>query len=252
MGVRNSNQFESAETVHRTVSRVAWILEEAARSSSGVRLNEIAHQLEAPRSSIHGLLKGLVAVGYLSESEGGYVNGPGVQALLSWSEYPPVVEIARIPMQTLHRKFDETVMLGMRVGRSMVYLLSLESTQVIKYSAPLNQRREIFPTSMGKIYIADMPKAECERYLAKKVRESDLRDKYMQELTEIRKTKVAFNHGETITDVLGIASGIRKRGGQLEACVSVAGPLQRMQKREHEIGDAVRDAAREVSKVLDK
>src|SRR4051795_8483300 len=58
---------------HRTVTRAVAIMElVAVGEPGGVRLGALAGPLGAPKSSIHGLAKGLVAVGYLREQDGRY------------------------------------------------------------------------------------------------------------------------------------------------------------------------------------
>ena len=122
----------------RTARKSKWHLSASARNGatltnvaagrSGVRLAELAAALDAPRSSVHGLVKGLVATGYLTEKAGAYSIGPAIGALVMTA--PPTIDpVARPAMEALHRRFDETVMLGSRVGDSVVYTDSVESTR---------------------------------------------------------------------------------------------------------------------------
>ncbi len=238
-----------ADKEHRAVSRVAAILEAAAAAEDGITLARAAHDLGAPKSSVYGLIKGLVAVGYLIEGGGRYQLGPGIQALVLPSQEPPLAKVARDAMARLRLRFDESVSLGLRAGDSIVYLASHESRQIIKYSVPLNQRRPLFPTSMGKIYLAELSEQQLERYLGTRVSDPAALDRYLAEFRQIRRTGVALNHGETVPEVFGAASGIRRRG-KLVACVSLAGPTERLQCREAEIADAVRAAATEISALL--
>lgn len=240
---------EDADKEHRAVSRVAAILEAAAAVEDGIRLATIAHDLSAPKSSVYGLIKGLVAIGYLTESDGRYQLGPAIQALVLPSEEPPLATVARDVMARLRQKFDESVSLGIRAGGSIVYLASDESRQIIKYSVPLNRRRSLFPTSMGKVYLAEMTEPQLERYLDKRVGDAASLKHYLAEFQEIRRTGVALNHGETVPEVFGAAAGIRRRG-KLVACISLAGPMSRLDSREEEISAAVRAAAAEISRLL--
>ena len=83
MGIAVPPAGAGAAKAHRTVSRVTTILELAAANRSGVRLTELATALDAPRSSVHGLVKGLVATGYLREEGGTYRIGPAINSLLA-------------------------------------------------------------------------------------------------------------------------------------------------------------------------
>jgi DNA-binding IclR family transcriptional regulator len=239
----------AASKEHRTVSRVAAILEAAAESAAGVRLASIADDLDAPKSSVHGLLKGLVAVGYLAEREGHYTLGPGIQELFAPSKQPSLAEIAREPMSWLRDEFDETVMLGVRVGDSIVYLHALESEQLIRYSPPLHKRRPLFPTSMGKVYLADLPRPRVEKYLETRVTDRTRRLAFLDEIDEIHHRGVAFNHSETVPGVFGAASAVRQVG-RLIACLGLAGPHERLGAREDAVEKSVRAAARRLTESL--
>src|SRR5262249_15596234 len=151
--------------------------------------------------------KGLVASGYLREEDGAYVIGPAVGALLR--EAPPTLDLtARPEMEKLHRQFDETVMLASQVGDSVVYTDAIESTRVIRYSAPLHTRRPLYPTSAGKCILAFAPARMRENYLATHVSEPEQRELVRRELTEIAVAGVAANRGETEPDDSGVASPI--------------------------------------------
>ena len=230
---------------HRTVSRVTTILERVSAARTGARLAELATALDAPRSSVHGLVKGLVATGYLREEDGAYVLGPAVGALLMAA--PPTVEHAARPaMEKLHRRFDETVMLASRVGDSVVYTDTIESTRSIRFSAPLHTRRPLYPTSAGKCILAFAPTRMRESYLTTHILESDRRELVRRELSEIAVAGVAANRGETEPDDAGVSSPIMI-GDQVAAVLCVSGPTARILDRLDEIAFATRDAADEIS-----
>jgi hypothetical protein len=55
-------------STHRTVTRIVRILESVARSGeNAVGLAALARELDAPKSSVHGFVRGLCAEGYLLE-----------------------------------------------------------------------------------------------------------------------------------------------------------------------------------------
>lgn len=233
---------------HRTVGRIAAILE-AAASDGGVRLSAMAAMLDAPKSSIHGLLKGLVSVGYLSENNGTYTLGPALVTLLGAAERPSLAEVAASTMVELRDQFDETVMLGHRMGDSIVYSSAVESRQMIMYVPRLHERRPVLPTSMGKVYLAELSAADLEKYLARRVRDEERREFYRQQLTQVAERGVAINQNETVPGVTGVASGIRERG-ELVGCIAVAGPSDRLGAQLDEIATAVRTAAQRITDKL--
>jgi DNA-binding IclR family transcriptional regulator len=234
---------------HRTVGRVAAILEAAAVGDGGVRLSTLAGMLDAPKSSVHGLLKGLVSVGYLAELDGSYTLGPAIHALLGAAESPSLAELATGPMRDLRDEFDETVMLGHRMGDSIVYVAAVESRQFIKYSARLHVRRPVLPTSMGKIYLAELEHADLQAYLDERGTNLRGRKALIAQLNEVAATGVAVNRNETVPGLCGVAAGIREQG-ELVACISVAGPSDRLIPQLRRLSKAVKAAADRVTAQL--
>lgn len=233
---------------HRTVNRVTTILELVAADPHGARLATLATALDAPRSSVHGLVQGLLAVGYLRESGGAYEVGPAVNALLTPGR-PALPALARPGMRRLRARFDETVMLAVAVGDSVVYLDSIESSQLIRYSAPRRQRRPMYPTSTGKCLLAHAPQHRRESYLRRHIADEQRRADIHRELDEARVASVAFNRGETLPDVSAVA-GIVLRAGKPAAALAIAGPTTRMDAKLDDAAVAVLDVARELSREL--
>ncbi|MBE9375902.1 IclR family transcriptional regulator [Saccharopolyspora sp. HNM0983] len=231
---------------HRTVSRVTTILETVAADPRGVRLSALAEVLDAPKTSVHGLVKGLVATGYLREQQGCYLLGPAVGALLS-SPDAQLAAAAHPQMQRLRDRFDETVMLAVLVGDSVVYLDSLESGQLIRYSAPLRTRRPVYPTSTGKCLLAHQPTARRDAYLDEHVDPAD-RERVRRELDEIAAEGVSRNRGETVPDVTAMAGIVLAR--RATASVAIAGPTERVSAHLDAMAGEVRETCARIARDL--
>ncbi|GAA2094187.1 IclR family transcriptional regulator [Streptomyces albiaxialis] len=210
---------------HRTVSRVTGILERVARQG-GARMHELAQALDAPKSSVFGLVKGLVSTGYLIEDRGVYRLGPALGSLLAPSA-PDVTEAARPSLEALRDEFGETAMLGTAVGDSLIYVAAAESQQLIRYSAPLRTRRPLYPPSAGKVILAYRTARRRDAYLDATVEDESRRAAARAELAEVRAQGVAFNRGETLPDVSAAARPILV-GGEVRAVIAVAGPTTRI------------------------
>jgi DNA-binding IclR family transcriptional regulator len=216
-----------------------------AESSRAVRLAAIANSLDAPKASLHGLLKGLLATGYLRESPEGYLLGPAVSILASATE-SPVGETARTVLEKLRAKFDETVIVSAQVGSSVVYLDMVESYQFIRYTAPLHQRRPIYPTSTGKCFLAHMAVERRDQILSKFIHDPVVLHTVQEELSRAGVEGVAYNHGETVPDVSAAASFARL-AGRSPIAVAVVGPTHRVAPRFAQIATAVKNAATELA-----
>ncbi|MGO1398234.1 MAG: IclR family transcriptional regulator [Brevibacterium yomogidense] len=211
---------------HRTVSRVVGILEVVARARRPVPLSVLAAQLDAPKSSLHGLVGGLLHRGYLSEIDGGYRLGAGAHALLApaGSSLPLLLgeSCAEIAVRT-----GETVTLATRVGdRSVVYVHSEPSAFEVCYRPRLRERRPILPTSAGKLFLAHDDDRDSVLALA----DEDHRRRFLTEIDSIRASGMAFNRGETVSDLGAVAVGVYE-DDRLTAGITIAGPLTRVAER---------------------
>jgi DNA-binding IclR family transcriptional regulator len=230
---------------HRTVTRVMTILETVAAEPNGVKLAALVSQLDAAKSSVHGLVKGLVAIGYLREEAGIYRLGPAITHLLAPGG-AGVAATARPVMEELNRQFDETVMMATLVGDSLIYVDAAESSQLIRYSAPLRVRRPLWPTSTGKCFLAHFGDRRRAAYLKAGLADAAEREAAEAELAAVREDGYAFNRGETLPDISAVAAPILS-GGRALACLAVAGPTTRMGVALPAMAPVVRDAARSLS-----
>jgi len=233
---------------HRTVTRVVRIIEIVAAAGEPVRLAALAAALGAPKTSVHGLAQGLVATGYLTETPTGYLLGPAVSSLVGPAE-PDVIAAARPVMERLRREFDETVILSTQVGLSVVYLDTVESAQLIRYAAPLRQRRPVYPTSTGKCFLADLPSDRRDAILTAFVHDPAALATARAELDLARDEGVAYNHYETVPDVSAAASLVRVPGRNPVA-IAVVGPSGRVEPALPQIAESVRTAAAEITAAL--
>ncbi len=214
---------------HRTVSRVTTILETAAEAPRGVSLADLTTVLDAAKSSVHGLVKGLVATGYLQEHRGAYTLGPAI-AMLPAPSRPAVLETARLSLEDIERQCEESVMLSMLVGDSVIYADIVESRHHIRYAAPLGVRRPLYPTSAGKCFLAYMTPTRRANYLRSRVPDEEERAEIQLELDEVRAVGYSTNRGQTVPDVYAVSSPIFV-SDRVVGCLTAAGPSGRFEPK---------------------
>jgi DNA-binding IclR family transcriptional regulator len=217
-----------------------------ASESAGLRLGDLADILGAPKSSIHGLAKGLVATGYLQEKGARYVQGPAVSSLLAIGGQQ-FHQGYRTVLEELSKSGEETALLSVLVGESVINVEIVEPAQLIRASPPLRQRRPLWPISSGKVFLAHMPERRRDTYLRRKFEEPAERERVQAELETIHETGVAFNRGESSPDLYGVASAIVVTGTEVTTAIGLAGPANRMEAKLDDIARLVRDAARTLS-----
>lgn len=224
---------------HRTVTRVMGILESvAAAEPQGVRLGELADAVDAPKSSIHGLAKGLVATGYLAERDGRYFRGPGIASLLGGA---PGASVAyRYELEQLSQRFGETAVLSSLVGDAAVHLDAVEAPQMIRVSPALHQRRPLWPVSYGKCFLAFMPPQKIEAYLRRQGFEEPKLDTMRAELEQVRETRIAVNRDH---ELIGVASPLVSTDGTVSLAIGITGPASRMVDKLESVTTAVRSVA---------
>lgn len=232
---------------HRTVSRVMAILEVVIASEpDGVRLGELSEAIGAPKSSIHGLAKGLVATGYLREEQNKYLQGPAVSTLLALGGHQ-VPTGYRHALEQLSRDWGETAILSMMVGDSAINVDLVEPDQVIRASPPLHQRNPLWPVSYGKCFLAYMDPKRREVYIRRLVDAGNEREVVIEELDKIRDTGVSVNRGERFPELYGVASPIVLADRDVTMAIGLAGPASRMSERIDEMAEGVRAVAQDLS-----
>jgi DNA-binding IclR family transcriptional regulator len=228
---------------HRTVARVMALLELVLSSGSeGLGLGELALTIDAPKSSVHGLVKGLLAAGYFRVDKGRYFPGPAVATLLAAS--PSVLpSIYHRTLEELAQRWGETSMLAALVGDSLVFVDAVEPSAVIRAAVILNERLSLWPRSAGKCFLAAMSPERLELYLRRNTSLPLSGPQMLDELARVRETGVGYNIGESTADYLSISSLIVNGAAPATFAISIAGPKSRMQDNLDEMAKSVLDAA---------
>lgn len=212
---------------HRTVSRVMSLLEAVvANEPAGLRLGSLSDLLGAPKSTIHGLARGLVTTGHLSEHQGRYFQGPAMSMFAIAGRRVPA--IYRHALGRLASDTNETAILATVAGDYVINIDIAESNQLIRATPPLHERRPMWPGSYGKIFVAHMARSRQESYLRRRGLGAD--NRILEEIERIRQDGVAFNFGESNPDLYGIASPllVGDNGDGVTLAIGIAGPAQRM------------------------
>lgn len=240
------DSMPSMAAEHRTVSRVMGMIEAVvAHEPVGMKLAELAEALSAPKSSVHGYAKGLVALGYLQERDGKYFTGAAIGHLLNSTNDDRRARSFTEELKSLSGTWNETAMLGELVGDSVVYLESVESTHTLRAFLPLNTRVQLWPSSSGKCLLAFMPARRRDFYFDRIKLDGAKREEALAELAEIKERRVAYNIGGTAVGMVGVASPIFISGQSVPMTIAVTGPETRLLAQLEEVGhDVLQSAAR--------
>jgi DNA-binding IclR family transcriptional regulator len=209
---------------HRTVDRVIEILETVSLSPRGVTLAELAVALDAAKSSVQELTNGLLACGYLIESERRFHLGPGPFILAARANKLAAVSLDHEFVAELAKALGCTVLVGVRVGDAVVFtdLVGKESPS-LTFVARTHARRPLYTSAAGKTLLANVPDEEMYRLLdlASPEQAGEVRQ-FLAELPDIRSRRLAFNRGATFGDAFAVATPLLAPDGSLIAAISAA------------------------------
>ncbi|WP_033294699.1 IclR family transcriptional regulator [Amycolatopsis jejuensis] len=219
---------------HRMIDRVSTILDLAARSRHGVTLTEFARELDAPMSSIQGLVNGLVATGYLDEHDRRYTLGPAPFLLIRLAGRPTVTTVTHEDLEALHTETGMTAVLAIVVGSDLYYVDYSSHDPRYAYLAEGFVRRSPIRTSTGWVLLAGMENRDLwARIGALPPADADLVERFLKDLTQIQaEGVVAAPNASTEADGVSVAV---VEDGRTVAAVGIMGSHAEVAERKAEL-----------------
>jgi DNA-binding IclR family transcriptional regulator len=246
----------------QSVTRVIQILEALCASPTPISLAHLSRSLQAPKSSIAALLRGLADAGFVVPSEGAYRLGPSAfglgSALLEARRRSQSSDLVREAMRRLAERSGETVLLAVRdVGTdTLTYVDVVESRNAVRFAVSVGDRRPLYCTAGGRVLLASAPEEELSSYL------SHLKPQHLTGNTETNKRRlaeaiaaarasgVAQTVDQAADGVTGTAAVIRDAAGMVVGALIVAAPSSRLHDRYAELAILVLEEATAISRSL--
>ena len=120
-------------------------------------LVELARELDIPKSSLHGILRTMIARGWVETDATGTRFGLGVRALQVGAAYldsDDTVGLVASLLDELAQEFGETVHLGRLDGADVVYIAKRESMHPLRLFSAIGRRLPAHATALGKALLA--------------------------------------------------------------------------------------------------
>ena len=225
---------ERAPQNHRTIDRVTKILEEVVYHP-GMTFTELSRALNAPKSSVYGFVRGLVAAGWLHQDDTRFYIGPALHGLTLASGHLRAGSVTDEDLTGLHKAVGVTVFLGVMAGESLIYVSEVGAEMLHGFGARTNIRRRPLETAGGKAILAAMPPAERDAYLRRRpAEEAPLIDQFFNEYDDIVASRIARNtlHGG---NQHAIATWVAGPDGRPAAEVTLVGRSKEVHERESEL-----------------
>lgn len=206
--------------VVKSADRTLEVLEVLAASPARRGLVELARELDIPKSSLHGILRTMIARGWVETDATGTRFGLGVRALEVGGAYldaDDVIGMVSGILDDLSALFGETVHLGRLDGSHVVYLAKRESVHPLRLFSAIGRHLPAHATALGKALLADRTDGEVDSLLTWP----------LLRLTRHTITEPAALHAElAATRARGYAVD-REENSEGIACFAVAVPLRR-------------------------
>src|SRR5262249_18315600 len=141
----------------RSAMRLVALFEALAKSEEGVSLADLSVSIGAPKSSLLGILRSMVASGYMEHGHGLYRLGPK-----SFRLAPDILAVRRFPalvrpiLQDLAAKSGEMVCLFVldRLAQRVTYADVIDSANPVRYTVPTGTTRPLYVSSGGQLLLA--------------------------------------------------------------------------------------------------
>jgi len=198
-----------------TVKKAFKILQAISEAQAGLGVSELAKRLKIGKSTVHGITYALEELGALIRDpiHKRYTMGYTLLELCKKSYGKMGLrEVAKVPMETLKNKVEETVFLGILNGEHVTILDVLESNNEMKITSPPGTRLPLLAGATGRVLLAQMEQEKAReivcrkglaRYTPKSVTDPNL---FLKQVEEAKHLGYAIDHGEYISGVRAVAA----------------------------------------------
>jgi IclR family KDG regulon transcriptional repressor len=201
-----------------SVKKAFQIVQTIADSPAELGVSELSKRLKIGKSTVHGITSALEELGVLVRDPIHKKYNIGYTLLeLGRKAYGRMElrDIARIPMERLMERVEETVFVGVMNGDHVTILDVVESHNEMKITSPPGTRLPILAGAIGKVFLAQLEerrakeiveKMGLKRYTLKSVVDPK---KLLREVEEAKRKGYAIDDEEYIPGVRAIAGPIR-------------------------------------------
>ena len=209
------------------------------REQSTLRVAEASRSLGVAPSTAHRLLAMLQYHGFVVQDPSSKVYRAGAALTeigLAAVRDMDIRALARPVMESLARELGETVHLGVLERSEILFIDSVEGTQIVRVGARIGVRLPAHLTSLGKAMLADLPQERLmalypSEILPGRTPHSTVRRKaLLRALKDVVEQGYAVNDGESEEDVAGVGVPITSPAGAPVAALSVSTPRSRFDR----------------------
>ncbi|MDQ8703931.1 IclR family transcriptional regulator [Streptomyces sp. LHD-70] len=240
MAESGGEQGRGARGVKSAARTVALLELLASRGEEPSRLDELAAELDVPRSSMYELLRTLADCGWVRTDSTGSLYGIGIRALLTGTGYldsDKHVRTIRPFLDEASEALGETIHLARLDGHDVVYLATRESHEYPRTLSRVGRRIPAHATALGKALLAERADAElplpAEPLAAYTENTLTARAALLADLERIRERGHSVEREETVPGIAGFGFALRYADPAVDA-ISCSVPIARL-TGDHEV-----------------
>ncbi|MCF8093127.1 MAG: IclR family transcriptional regulator [Desulfotignum sp.] len=241
------------------VKKAFDILKAISKSEKGLRISDIATDLDISKSTVHGITAALEEQGAIIRHPDSkrYTIGLTLMELGKAAyERVDIIKLARPAMENLMEQCGESVFLGIRNAHHVTVIDIVESRKDFKISSPIGTALPLLAGAVGKVFLSAMPRAEAAAYLKThplpRFTSRTIVDPaaYMEELKIVKTRGYALDDEEYLAGVRAVAVCLAPREGYLPALWVVGFKAGMSDDQMPAIIDQALTAARQINQVL--
>lgn len=221
----------------QSIGRAFLILEEIAYAREGIPLSELSKRVGLHNSTTFHILKTMVSLGYVRQIRDTkrYRIGRPLFALAAGAlDEIEMVSCATPILEELSQETGESCHFSVRSGDAVMVMARTSGPSAFQLTNRVGILRPAHCTALGKVILAALSPEQFERFLKradlrahspKSITEPDL---LRREITEVRRTGIAFDDGEFDDEVRCVAVPVLDFSGQTLGAIGISGPVWRM------------------------
>jgi len=223
-----------------SVTSALLVLKVFSHGEPELGISSIAQRLGLAKSTVHRLAVTLASESFLEQNpqNGRYRLGLALFSLGALVRQRMDVSHQALSLLTaLRDQTQETVHLAILDETSIMYLHNMESAQAIGTRSYIGTRKPAFCTSEGRVLLAfndpELTVAVLKEELVQRTPKTTTNAKALRQILEdVRRNGYATDDEESEIGMRSVAAPIRDITGKAIAAVGLAGPIQRLTKKE--------------------
>jgi IclR family KDG regulon transcriptional repressor len=224
----------------QSLGRAFAILEEVARHREGIGLAELSKLVGLHNSTTFHLAKTMVTLGYMRQerdSKRYRVGRPLFALAASALDEIEMVNLATPILEDLSRESGESSHFAVRMADSVVVIARTSGAGAFQLTDRVGVVRPAHCTALGKIILASLRPDQLKRFLERVDLKPSTKKSItepsalLREITEIRRSAIAFDDGEFNAEVRCVAVPVYNFTGEVIGALGISGPIWRMTDR---------------------